>query len=279
MDFSKDIEKQKTVMGYPSMTRHEYISHQQTIPSSYNISNSLHHPPSYTMPSYNYPDNNSYNVNYSRKYISLQDQIRDSTNGNSASFGRYITTMMLILVIGMIVFSLVIWAIFGADKPGFHVESLQVPTGLVITSTSMLGNWQVNVSMKNPNDDLDIKVNEGKVAILYETNVVAENNVEPFTLAAHSSVFLFYNLKTMPGTFLDKGILSQANQERNDGVLKFALQINMGFVYTFETESKRDRIRVYCNDVKVQFGHGPKDKGESIKTESIDCVVNSIWNI
>ncbi|KAK4736574.1 hypothetical protein R3W88_000271 [Solanum pinnatisectum] len=64
------------------MARHnQYISHQQTIPSSYNNS-------SFIMPSSynNYPNNsnnNSYSVNYSQKYLPLQDQIGNNINTNS----------------------------------------------------------------------------------------------------------------------------------------------------------------------------------------------------
>lgn len=257
MDFSKDIEKQKTVMGYPSMA-----IHNQYMPSSYN----------------NYPNNNnSYGVNYSQNYIPLQDQIGHDGNANSTTFSRYITTLMLILIIAMIIGSIVIWMMFGKERPQFHLTSLQVPTGLMITRTSMLGNWQVNVSMKNPNNDIDIKVNQGKVAIFYETNLLAENSVDPFNLGEHSSAFFFANLTTSPGTFLENEILSKANASRNDaGVLKFALQINMGYEYNSKTESKPERIRVYCNDVKVQFGHGPKGKGELIKDENVDCIGNII---
>ncbi|KAG5628697.1 hypothetical protein H5410_000414 [Solanum commersonii] len=275
MDFSKDIERQKSVMGYPSMARHnQYISHQQTIPSSYNNS-------SFIMPSNynNYPNNNnnSYSVNYSQKYLPLQDQIGNNINTNSTSFGRYVTTMMLILVMSMIMFSIVIWMLFGKEKPQFQIVSLQVPTGLMITSTSMLGNWQVNISMKNPNNELDIKINQGKVGIFYETNLLAENIIDPFNLGGKRSTFLFSNLTTLPMTFLEKGILLEANGSRNDsGVLRFAVQINMGYEYSSKTESKRERIRVYCNDLKVQFGHGLKDKGELIKDESVDCIGTTI---
>lgn len=274
MDFSKDIEKQKSNMGYPSMARHnQYISHQQTIPSSYDNS-------SFIMPStyYNYPNNNnhnnnSYSVNYSQKYLPLQDQIGNNINNNSTSFGRYLTTMMLILVMSMIMFSVIIWMLFGKERPQFQIMSLQVPTGLMITSTSMLGNWQVNVSMKNPNNELAIKVNQGKIGIFYETNLLGENNVDPFNLGEKGSTFLFSNLTTLPGTFLENGILSHANALRNDsGVLKFAIQVNMGYEYSSKTESKTERIRVYCNDLKVQFGHGSKDKGELIKDENVDCI-------
>lgn len=227
-----DIEKEKTVMGYPSMA----INNQ---------------------------------------YIALQNQIGHDGDANSTTFNRYITTFMLILIIAMVIGSIFMWMMFGKDKPQFHVTSLQVPTGLMITRTSMLGNWQVNVSMKNSNNDIDIKVNQGKVAIFYETNLLAENNVDPFDLGGHSSVLFFANLTTSPGTFLENEILTKANRSRNDaGVLKFALQINMGYEYNSKTESKPERIRVYCNDVKVQFG--PKGEGELIKDENVDCIGNII---
>ncbi|CAN4089625.1 unnamed protein product [Withania somnifera] len=203
--------------------------------------------------------------------------MRDNTNNNSTSFDRYLTIMMLILVIGMILFSVFIWMIFGKEKPQFQLVSLQVPKGLMITGTSMLGNWQVNVSMKNRNDDLDIKVYQGKVAILYASNLLAENNVDSFDVASHSSVFLFSNLTTFPGTLWDKWTLSEANETiNNDGVLKFTVQIHMGYEYTSKTESKKERIRVFCNDVQVQFGHGPKDKGDLMKAEDVDCIGNTL---
>nr|XP_016463089.1 PREDICTED: uncharacterized protein LOC107786152 [Nicotiana tabacum]XP_016463090.1 PREDICTED: uncharacterized protein LOC107786152 [Nicotiana tabacum]XP_016463091.1 PREDICTED: uncharacterized protein LOC107786152 [Nicotiana tabacum] len=283
MDYSKDIEnQQKTVMVYPSMARHNEISHKQAaiFPSSYDNNSNVLHPPSYIMPAQGYPSNynpNSYPlgadatfyVNYSQKYMPLQEE-----NNSRASFGRYMTTMMLILIIGMIMFSLVIWLLFGTEKPEFHLVSIQV-SSLMITSTSILGNWQVNVSMKNSNNDLDIKLNTGKTAILYKTNVLAETPVDPFNLASQSSAILFSNLTTSPGTFLDKGILSEATGERDNGVLKFTLQIYLGFQYTSKTESKNERLRIYCNDVKVQFGHGPQDKGELTKADPIDCLIYS----
>nr|XP_009776837.1 PREDICTED: uncharacterized protein LOC104226526 [Nicotiana sylvestris]XP_016465997.1 PREDICTED: uncharacterized protein LOC107788797 [Nicotiana tabacum] len=278
MDFSKDIQnQQKTVMGYPSMARHNEISHKQAaiFPSSYyNNSINVLHPPSYIMPAQGYPSNynpNSYAtyyVNYSQKYTPLQEE-----NNSRASFGRYMTTMMLILIIGMIMFSLVIWLLFGTEKPEFHLVSMQVPS-LMVTNTSILGNWQVNVSMKNSNKDLGIKLNNGNTAILYKTNVLAETPVDPFKLASQSSAILFSNLTTSAGTFLDKGILAEATGERNNGVLKFTLQIYLGIQYTSKTESKNERLRIYCNDVKVHFGHGPQDKGELTKADPIDCLIN-----
>ncbi|KAM3357380.1 hypothetical protein P3S68_020310 [Capsicum galapagoense] len=236
-------------MGYPSMSKHNNI-----IP----------------MPSYN---NDPYEVSSSQKYKALQDQIIVA-NVKSVSLCCHVMIGMLILMIGMIVVSVFMWMMYEREKPQFQIVSLQVPTGIEITDTSMLGNWQINGTMRNMNDDVEMDfMPGGRIGIFYETSLLTENFVESFRLEGKSSTFLFYNMTTSPMTVVEKGILSNANRDRNtDGVMKFSLQINLKYAYVTSRNMKIEKMRIYCNNMKVQFGHRPKDRGESIGADKINCI-------
>ncbi|KAM3324622.1 hypothetical protein P3S67_005774 [Capsicum chacoense] len=158
------------------------------------------------------------------------------------------------------------------EKPQFQIVSLQVPTGIEITDTSILGNWQINGTMKNLNDDVEVDfMPGGRISIFYETNLLAENLIESFRLNERSSTFLLNNMTTAPSTVLEKGPLSEANRDvYSEGVLKFALQLNLKYAYISPKKMKMEKMRISCNNMKVQFRHGPKDRGELIEPEKID---------
>ncbi|KAF3623254.1 hypothetical protein FXO37_31955 [Capsicum annuum] len=162
------------------------------------------------------------------------------------------------------------------EKPQFQIVSLQVPTGIEITDTSMLGNWQINGTMRNMNDDVEVDfMPGGRIGIFYETNLLAENLIESFKLNERSSTFLLNNMTTAPSTVLEKGPLSDANRDvYSEGVLKFALQLNLKYAYISPKKMKMEKMRIYCNNMKVQFKHGPKDGGELIEPEKINCIGN-----
>ncbi|KAM3357382.1 hypothetical protein P3S68_020312 [Capsicum galapagoense] len=223
------------------------------------------------MASYNYypyPNNNiSYDVSRIEKFKALVDK--------SSCLRRYIMMLMVLLVMGIIVVSVVLWITYRKEeKPQFQVMALQVPTGIEITNTTILGNWQINGTMKNPNNGLELKFMYGKISISYDMNRLAEYEMEAFILKVKSSISLFYNMTTLPDIVLAKGILSDVERTRNsDGVLKFMVQLNLTY-YCEDPgiSTKREKIRIYCNDVKVRFGHGPKDRGELIDAEKINCL-------
>ncbi|PHT99122.1 hypothetical protein BC332_31959 [Capsicum chinense] len=136
----------------------------------------------------------------------------------------------------------------------------------------MLGNWQINGTMRNLNDDVEVDfMPGGRIGIFYEMNLLAENLIESFKLNERSSTFLLNNMTTAPSTVLEKGPLSDANRDvYSEGVLKFALQLNLKYAYISPKKMKMEKMRIYCNNMKVQFRHGPKDGGELIEPEKID---------
>ncbi|PHT99123.1 hypothetical protein BC332_31960 [Capsicum chinense] len=159
-------------------------------------------------------------------------------------------------------------------QPILKIVSLQLPEGLEVTNTSMLGNWLLNISMRNPNDDYGINfMNQQKLVISYENNHLARDNIDPFRMSKRNSTFVFVNVTTAPEIVLNKSILEEAEADRNsDRILKFVVRINLKYEYVYPGYSNQEKMRLYCYDLKVQFGNDPKDKAELIEPGKINCV-------
>ncbi|PHT99124.1 hypothetical protein BC332_31961 [Capsicum chinense] len=156
-------------------------------------------------------------------------------------------------------------------KPILKVVSLQLPTGLEVTNTTMLGNWLLNISITNPNDDYGINFIDQKLVISYENNHLAKDVIGPLRMPKRNSTFVFVNVTTAPETVVNKSILEEAEADRNsDGILIFFVRINMRYEYVYPGYSNQEKMRLYCYDLKVQFGNDPKDKAELIEPEKIN---------
>ncbi|KAM3266324.1 hypothetical protein P3L10_003318 [Capsicum annuum] len=210
----------------------------------------------------------SENESYTEKYKALVD----NTNDKSSSLRDYIMLVIIVIIIAMIAIGVIIWKMKGKEmKPILKVVSLQLPTGLEVTNTTMLGNWLLNISITNPNDDYGINFIDQKLVISYENNHLAKDVIGPFRMPKRNSTFVFVNVTTAPETVVNKSILEKAEADRNsDRILIFFVRINMRYEYVYPGYSNQEKMRLYCYDLKVQFGNDPKDKAELIEPEKIN---------
>nr|XP_009788019.1 PREDICTED: uncharacterized protein LOC104235889 [Nicotiana sylvestris] len=280
MTLSQDNEQQKHVMGYPSISKYNQ-SIKQGFPSQYD-SNQLYNSFSqgYILPIQGYPNPNpnpnlyvSSSSNYpSNKYVTMAayNPMEEQNNGSS-SFGRLMVILMLILVVGMIMLSLVFWLFFGTEGPVFHILALSVPSFRIINS-SIVGNWQVNLTMCNMNDHSKIKVFHGKTSIFYKTNLLAVTPFDPVRLEVKGTKNMLSNLTTLPeGNVLDQLAISEISKDKNDGDIEFSLEISLKVVLASDSEWQSHKMMVYCNNLKVKFG--PEDRGELVAADKIKCLI------
>ncbi|KAM3324621.1 hypothetical protein P3S67_005773 [Capsicum chacoense] len=118
-------------------------------------------------------------------------------------------------------------------------------------------------------------MNQQKLVISYENNHLARDNIDPFRMPKCNSTFVFVNVTTTPEIVLNKSILEEAEAEadrNSDRILKFVVRINLKYEYVYPGYSNQEKMRLYCYELKVQFGNDPKDKAELIEPEKINCV-------
>ncbi|CAI9097611.1 OLC1v1034082C1 [Oldenlandia corymbosa var. corymbosa] len=195
----------------------------------------------------------SFNVWYdSRNYGQVDWAGPDEDNGKK--FGRVMLVTMVTLIVSMCMVSFVIWFLFGMEIPEFHVANLAV-SNLTVTDTLIVGNWDANVTVYNPNEDVKVSLEPVRASLFYKNSPLGMASVEPFNLQGKRVYNLGINLDNEKAVSVP--ILSeQMNADLKNGFLYVSLRISLGARFASSSIWRKETLRVFCEDLKVKLAPG-----------------------
>ncbi|KAL3536037.1 hypothetical protein ACH5RR_004498 [Cinchona calisaya] len=211
----------------------------------------------------------SFNVWYnSRNYRPSGWSFREDDSGKK--FGRVMLVTMVTLIVCMCMVSLVIWFLFGTESPEFNVASLAV-SNLNVSESVITANWDVNVTVFNPNTDLKVNFTSVKASIFYKNYPLAMSAIEPFYLQGthlHKFQIRLDNEKAMAKPLL----VEEINRSQRGGVLYLSVRMSLGAKFQSNSIWRKETLRVFCDDLKLNF---PPTGANGIMAEDLrtECLV------
>lgn len=270
------------VMGYPSMNNNNNL-HSQASPSPLTgYAQQLQQPGAYapaqppyhsypggTLGSKNYNGSQSFNVWYnSRNYGSMG--LGPAEDEGSRKFGRVMLVTTVSLIISMCMVSLVIWFLFGTEIPEFTVGSFTV-SNLNVTDSMITANWDVNVTVFNPNTDLKVNFSNVMAAIFYKNFPLSISAIEPCYLQGtrlHDFQIRLDNEKAIGKPRL----VEEINKGKSGGILYLSARMSLGAKFQSNSVWRKETLRVFCENLKVSFA--PTGGNGTLTGDSLtDCLI------
>ncbi|WOL15542.1 hypothetical protein Cni_G24323 [Canna indica] len=182
---------------------------------------------------------------------------------------RYNTTFLrrLLLVavsffilLGLIV--LIIWLVLRPRLPEVSVSSFSI-SGFNLSasqpqSPQLSGNFDLNLTVHNPNGKMGIYYDRVTAAVLYGSDTLSETFLAPFYQWKGETTALPARL-VAAGEYVDSDVVKGINSERGrgDGAVSFHVRV-LAWV-RFRSGAWRTRwhvLRIYCDNVPIGFRNG-----------------------
>ncbi|XP_073128137.1 uncharacterized protein [Henckelia pumila] len=272
--------KEKPVIGYPSMGRYDQAQYPvQMHPPVASSPSPFHNQgnyPIYASPNPN-PHSESYNsYYYQNPYVPMIPEGRKTT-----SFGRMMLIFMVVLVAIMCTMSLVMWFLFGTYIPGFQVTSLNL-SNFTATESNFTGKWDINVTVSNLNEDLEIHFSQIRSSVFYREAMMGISSMEPFEIQKREAVHMNVSVPagqisngTSGSSNLQRLVLPSLVRDQRNGIVTFSLRLAFHVDFrSSEIVYKHEILKVYCENLKVEIS----DSGEGTLARDLgsDCLLRVV---
>ncbi|KAK6145742.1 hypothetical protein DH2020_022562 [Rehmannia glutinosa] len=277
MGTPSDDQRQKIVMGYPSLDRYNHQAQQMYPqpppvypvpyrPQNYASTSSHPFPQGYHDPSPMFQPDGKYMPSTSQKPYSPQPYndyyyqqhykpLVPESNSNS-SFGRVMLILMIVLVASMCMMSLVMWFLFGTYVPEFEVASIKV-SNFTVTNTTLTGTWNVDVSVSNTNKELALCFDHVMSSIFYKESLLGISAVQPFHVPQMQRYDVNFSMPAENGqkdNKLQDWVLPTLSQDHSNGMVLFSLRLALKANFsTPKMVYRQQSLRVLCDNMQVMF--------------------------
>ncbi|KAG6427582.1 hypothetical protein SASPL_111828 [Salvia splendens] len=193
-------------------------------------------PPPYGPP---YTHNDYYYQQYCRKECE-----------SSANFARVLLILMLLLVSTILTMSFIMWFLFGASVPEFHVASLKV-SNFSATATSFSGVWSLEMEVANVNTELDVRFERGVSTVVYKDSMLGMVPVEAFQVRKTQR---FGVNVTVPSLKDQSWVPPTLVADWSGGLVVVSVRVAVDANFTgTDVLYRPQRLRVLCEDLPVSF--------------------------
>ncbi|MQM08193.1 hypothetical protein Taro_041042 [Colocasia esculenta] len=183
--------------------------------------------------------------------------------GNTTFLRRLIIiTIAVFLIVGFATF--IAWLVLRPRIPVFAVTSATVSSfNVSVGSQQMSAEFNLSVSVRNPNKRVGLSYDELDAAVLYRSTLISETSLAPFYQEKGDSRVLparFSAVGRYVGGDVANGIAGERSS--NGGAVVFHVRF-FGRV-NFRSGAWRTRrhyMRVYCDNVKFVFGNATASVG------------------
>ncbi|GAA0168834.1 hypothetical protein LIER_23460 [Lithospermum erythrorhizon] len=192
-------------------------------------------------------------------------------NERKSPFGQILLIVSIFVLLALCFASLVIWMLFGINLPEFQVSSLAV-TDFSTASTTIVGKWDVNISIANPNDNFRAHFDHLITSIYFKDSLLAETSVPDINLFSEQNTTIHSIMATeASGAELEKTIVAEMEEERKTKKsVTFSVRLDGKSALTTKSTSKSANIKVYCDGLTVGFS----DDGFGNMTEpAVECLL------
>ncbi|KAI3447400.1 hypothetical protein Pfo_004065 [Paulownia fortunei] len=181
----------------------------------------------------------------------------------TTSIGRVMLILMIVLVSGMCMMSLVMWFLFGTYIPEFQVASLKV-SNFTATNTTLTGIWDVNVVVRNTNEEFAIDFENVKSVVLYRGNILGISSLQSFEIQKKKEFDLNFSVpadQTLNVDNLQSWVLPTLAQDWSNGAVVFSLTLSMDANFSSPDRGYREgSLTVSCDNMQISFS--PATDGE-----------------
>ncbi|XP_075522010.1 NDR1/HIN1-like protein 10 [Primulina tabacum] len=192
---------------------------------------------------YYYSNNPYYQQSYQPDYYSTR----------RATFLRRVFAFVIALVVIFGTITFIVWLVLRPELPEFRVESSSV-SNLTFSNNSLVSfTSEFRLTARNPNKKMTLSYNEIDAYFYYQSDLLAETNVSPFSQGTKTDTPLTANFAAA-GSFVSSSAVNGINSERNKGNVGFNLR--MVSRVEFEAKAWRTRrrfLKVFCGDLSVGF--------------------------
>ncbi|KAF7147613.1 hypothetical protein RHSIM_Rhsim03G0065900 [Rhododendron simsii] len=197
---------------------------------------------------------------------------QESTSGH-LTFAKFLLTTMTFLLVGACAMSFLTWLIFGSLTPDFSVKSLSVPS-FNVSNSSLTAAWDVNITVKNSNEKLDVFFERLEAVIVYEDTVLGLADTDPFHLSPKGEVV--FEMKASTNDLQQESFAESYRglvEDRRRGRVSFAVRMAADATLRSGTMWRRQlRLRVFCEDLEVKFD-GPTGPGKLEDGTQKECLI------
>ncbi|XP_052203170.1 uncharacterized protein LOC127808639 [Diospyros lotus] len=191
------------------------------------------------------------------------------------AFPRFILKMLILLLVASIALGLFTWFIFAADLPAFHVDSMEVPS-FNATDDQLTAAWDATITIKNLKNNVQLSFEYLEGIIVYDGVILGMSRVQPFAVGIRGDTLFNIKLSTEHGDRESlAGNYKNLVGDRRKGVIRFDLRmiaemsIRTGLLWR-----RRGLVKVFCEDLKVQFAVGSDGAGKLVEqdgNEQYEC--------
>lgn len=154
----------------------------------------------------------------------------------------------VLIIIGAV--SFILWLVLRPRLPQFSVTSVSV-TSFNLSSSSLTANWDVVLSVRNPNKKMTVEYGSAEAAVTYDSKTLASTTLSPFSQGKRNQTTVSARLAAA-GSYVGEGTASQLTADRARGSVVFRVKL---FAWVrFRSGAWRTRshfMRVWCRHVPV----------------------------
>lgn len=221
----------RPVTGYPAQPN--------TVPNGHNTATGTAYPYAAPPPHQTYypPQPNPY---YTDPYYSAQ----------RATFIRRIFAILIasIIITGTVIF--IIWLVLRPRVPEFRVDSVTV-TNFNLSTTLITGNWDVQFTVRNPNNKITLTYDQILARVLYKSGALSETMVPPFVQGKRNETAVRATFAAA-SSYVENWVVNGINGDRGRGSVKFTVRMLARVRFRAGSWWARRRVvRVLCPDLSV----------------------------
>ncbi|XP_009776839.1 uncharacterized protein [Nicotiana sylvestris] len=226
------------------------------------------HPAGYAQPCPGYPANPNeaqplhyydYNQQPNNNYPARPLPYVSPEVSQGFSFARVMLCLMVFLILFASLMSMVAWSVFSSEWPTIKVESFVVRSFEISNGSLLKANLETKVSVKNTNHRSSIVVLYAENTLLYKYVVLdTTSSVDHLEIAKESTVMLLdaFALPNSKRSFTGDSVLNEMAKDQGRGHILFDLKIDVQVIFKSRVYEKRNKIRVYCEKIKLNFQNG-----------------------
>ena len=183
------------------------------------------------------------------------------------SFIRGFVMCSCFIFTGFFLSTLIMALLLHPQLPVYNLNSLSVTN--FNTTPTLTGDWNISVTVQNPNDRLKGYFTEIKVDVVYDTNEIAMSYVPNYELEKHEQKQIDVRAssdKGANGVSFQTWDLDQMSSERQSGSVVFGVRIYAMTAFRSTSLSTSNTMMLaICEGLKVVFqsntGNGALDNG------------------
>ncbi|CAK7356416.1 unnamed protein product [Dovyalis caffra] len=184
--------------------------------------------------------------------------------------------------------------ISSSNYPVFRVDSFSVSNFNPSLPKSFATEWEVNVTVRNPNSGLKVSFDDIKSKVHYREDILfsdllASTSSHPFSMETNTRTVMQSKLSANRTdiAMMRKSILDKMLMDKKNGMVSFNLRFDIRA--TFDHDQKGDwlfsrhttkDLNVECNDIKVGFVNGVSSYGNALSRDRLNgplfCEVNEV---